>query len=158
MSYKPNTTEQISLLDSFSSLPQKSQNMIVKSWPGAFATIVFPNINEDRFSVLYSSRRSTRPNMPVNIIVGGLILKEYMGLTDAELSDCLRFDIRYQYALHTTNLSSSPLSPTLLKRFKARLSRYRSETGEDLLETEKEALKPHLMRFARHLPVSKRRK
>ncbi len=64
---------------------------------------VFPAIDESIFSSLYSSKAS-RPNTPVNVIVGALILKEALGDTDDELVEALMFDIRYQYALHTTSV------------------------------------------------------
>ena len=39
-------------------------------------------LNEERFSILYSDKGS-RPNTPVNIIIGALTLKHLFGLTDA---------------------------------------------------------------------------
>ena len=59
--------------------------------------------------MLYSNKAS-RPNTPVNVVVGALILKELLGLTDDELVEGLMFDIRYQYALHTTSFEEQPLS------------------------------------------------
>ena len=59
--------------------------MIRKSWCKNFADIVFPAINEERFSVRYSENHAARPNTPVNFIVGSLMLKENNGLTDEEL-------------------------------------------------------------------------
>ena len=46
--------------------------MIRKSWCKNFADIVFPAINEERFSVRYSENHAARPNTPVNFIVGSL--------------------------------------------------------------------------------------
>lgn len=43
-------------------------------------------------------------------MVGALILKELLGLTDDEVVEGLMFDIRYQYALHTTSFEEQPLS------------------------------------------------
>lgn len=76
--------------------------MIRKSWCKNFADIVFPAINEERFSVRYSENHAARPNTPVNFIVGSLMLKENNGLTDEELVESICCDVRYQYALHTT--------------------------------------------------------
>lgn len=73
-----------------------------------FADKVFPAIDENIFSVLYS-KKASRPNTPVNVIVGALILKEALNVTDDEIVEAMAFDIRYQYALHTTSLKSSQL-------------------------------------------------
>ena len=41
------------------------------------------------------------------MIVGALILKEALNVTDDEIVEAMAFDIRYQYALHTTSLRNS---------------------------------------------------
>ncbi len=94
----------------------------------------FSAIQEDNFSVLYSNTIS-RLNTPVNVIVGALILKEILGVTDDELVQALMFDIRYQYALHTTRFEKQPLSDRTLNRFRARCLAYETETGIDLIHT-----------------------
>ncbi|WP_296561539.1 hypothetical protein [uncultured Acetobacterium sp.] len=42
--------------------------------------LIFPAINEERFSVLYIDTKGSRPNNPVNAVVGSLILKELLRL------------------------------------------------------------------------------
>lgn len=74
----------------------------MNSWCKDFADIVFPAINEERFAVLYSNNNASRPNTPINFIIGSLMLKENNGLTDDELVESICCDVRYQYALHTT--------------------------------------------------------
>ena len=81
---------------------------------------------------LYSDKAS-RPNTPVNVIVGALILKEALGDTDDELVEALMFDIRYQYALHTTSFEEQPLSDRTLSRFRARVLAYETEHDVDLI-------------------------
>ena len=61
---------------------------ISNTWAKPFAEKIFPLINEENFSVLYSDKAS-RPNTPVNVIVGGMVLEELMGLTDEEFMDSL---------------------------------------------------------------------
>ena len=39
-----------------------------------------------------------------------MVLEELMGLTDEEFMDSLLFDIRFQYALHTTSFKEQPVS------------------------------------------------
>ena len=65
----------------------------------------------------------SRPNTPVNVIVGALILKEALNVTDDEIVEAMAFDIRYQYALHTTNFEEQPISDRTLSRFRARGNR-----------------------------------
>lgn len=89
-------------------------------------------INEENFSVLYSDKAS-RPNTPVNVIVGGMVLEELMGLTDEEFMDSLLFDIRFQYALHTTSFKEQPVSNRTFSRFRRRCLTYETETGIDLI-------------------------
>ena len=76
--------------------------MLEKSWAKYFAENIFPAIDEEPFKVLCSDRPS-RHNTPVNVIIGALIIKEIFQLTDEEIVETLPFDIRYQYALHTTS-------------------------------------------------------
>lgn len=49
------------------------------------------------------------------------------------LVQALMFDIRYQYALHTTSFEEQPLSDRTLSRFRARCLAYETETGIDLI-------------------------
>lgn len=136
MSFKPNKHQQITFNDSFINLSARTQKIISSSWCTDFADIVFPAINEERFAVLYSDNKFSRPNTPVNFIVGALILKENAGNSDDELVESICCDIRYQYALHTTHLSEQPVSDRTFSRFRERLYNYELETGRNLLEEE----------------------
>jgi len=64
----------MSITDSFAGLTAREQKALEKSWAKVFADEIFPAIDEKRFSVLYSDKTS-RPNTPVNVIVGALICK-----------------------------------------------------------------------------------
>ena len=140
MAFRTNSEQQISIDDSFNRLTPRVQKLIRNSWANDFATIVFPAINEERFSVLYSSDPASRPNTPVNFTVGALMLKEYNQLTDDELMDSILCDVRYQYALHTTSYDEQPISDRTLSRFRERLYEYERSTGVDLLKEEMESL------------------
>ena len=132
MAFVANNSQQLSLMDSTFNLTERERKFLEKSWAKTFADKIFPSINEEIFSVLYSSNAS-RPNTPVNVIVGALILKEALGDSDEELVEALMFDIRYQYALHTTSFKEQPLSDRTLSRFRARGLAYETETGIDLI-------------------------
>lgn len=132
MAFVSNDSQQISLNDSTFNLTEREKRVLEKSWAKVFADKVFPAIDEKIFSVLYSEKAS-RPNTPVNVIIGALILKEALGDTDDELVEALMFDIRYQYALHTTSYKEQPLSDRTLSRFRARVLAYETEHDVDLI-------------------------
>lgn len=132
MAFKSNSYQQISLQDSFSGLTAREQKALEKSWAKVFADDLFPAINEEPFRVLYSTEAS-RPNTPVNVCVGALIIKEIFGLSDDEVVENLMLDPRYQYALHTTSFEEQPLSDKSLTRFRKRCYDYESAYGIDLL-------------------------
>jgi hypothetical protein len=135
-----NKMNQIGFSDSLNNLTERETKFLKKSWAEGFAQIVFPAINEERFSVLYSDTKASRPNTPVNVIIGLLILKEMHGLTDEELVEGLLFNLQYQYALHTTSDNEQPISDRTLSRFRARLYNYEIVTGRDLIHEEIEEL------------------
>jgi len=118
MAFMANQRQQLCLEDSTYSLTERSKKMLKKSWAENFAQHIFPLINEDRFSVLYSSNQASRPNTPVNVTIGLLLLKEIFGSTDEELMETVLFDVRYQYALHTTSFPEQPVSDRTLSRFR----------------------------------------
>lgn len=108
MSFVKNDNQQLTVLDSTFNLTEREKRMLEKSWANTFADKVFTAIDENIFSVLYS-KKASRPNTPVNVIVGALILKEALNVTDDEIVEAMAFDIRYQYALHTTSFEEQPL-------------------------------------------------
>lgn len=97
-------------------LTDREKSMLEKSWAKPFVEIIFPKIDKSRFVCLYSDKAS-RPNTPVNVCVGALILKELLNLTDDEMVESLALDVRFQYARHTTSFEEQPLSDKMLRRF-----------------------------------------
>lgn len=134
MAFVANNNQQLTLTDSVFQLTEREKKFLDKSWAKVFAEKIFPAISEEDFAVLYSNKAS-RPNTPVNVIIGALILKESLGVTDDEMVEGLMFDIRYQYALHTTSYEEQPLSDRTLSRFRARCLAYETETGIDLIHS-----------------------
>ena len=131
MSFKENSYQQISFTDSFSGLTAREQKALEKSWAKVFADEIFPAIDEKRFSVLYSDKAS-RPNTPVNVIIGALIIKELFDYSDDEMVENLMLDFRLQYALHTTSFEEQPLSDKTLSRFRRRCYDYETLHNKDL--------------------------
>lgn len=118
------------LLDS---LPKLSQKTAKKSQEYQFYKLIFCNIDEEIFSVLYSDVKS-RPNSPINAMVSALILQSRNGWTYEQLFDSIRFHILVRLALGLDNLHEMPFSPATLFNFQNRLNSYFVKTGINLLE------------------------
>ena len=131
MSFRKNSSQQISMFDTTFVLTKREKKALDRSWAKVFAEDIFPQIDEERFAVLYSDKAS-RPNTPINVIIGALVLKELFGISDDEIVDNLMLDPRYQYALHTTSFKEQPLSDKSLSRFRMRCYDYETAYGIDL--------------------------
>jgi hypothetical protein len=103
MSLKPNKAQLMAIHDSLFSLTERERKHLQDSWAETFTKKIFPFIEEERFSLLYSDYPASQPNNPVNVYFGLLILREIFNQSDEEALDSLMFDIRYQHALHTTS-------------------------------------------------------
>jgi len=139
MSFRKNIYQQMTFTDSASNLTEREQKRLKNSWAEKFSTDIFPMINEERFSVIYSDNEASRPNNPVNVNVGMLMLKSSFAQSDEESIDSLMFDIRYQHALHTTSFEEQPISKNSLSNFRCAVYKYYEETGIDLIQEEVEA-------------------
>jgi len=128
--------QQKAICDPILGLTDREMQILENSWAGEFSRTIFPAINEERFSILYSDNRATRPNTPVNVIFGALLIKEMMGLTDEELFEHITLSIQYQYALNTGSFVEQPISDRTLSRFRERVYKYEIETGRDLVKEE----------------------
>ena len=131
MSFRKNPAQQMSLFDSTYNLTEREKKALERSWAKVFSEDVFPYIDEERFSILYSDKGS-RPNTPVNVIVGAEIIKMLFDYSDDEMVDNLMLDPRFQLALHTTSFEEQPLSDKSLSRFRRRCYDYEQTHGVDL--------------------------
>ena len=139
MGFRINNSQQISMTDRLNNLTERERRFLDKSWAKAFGDRIFPMINEEKFGILYCSDNG-RPNTPVNVVVGALLLKEMTNLTDEELLEDILLDHRYQYALQLTSCNEIPFSDRTVSRFRERLYWHEVYTGEDLLKEEIERL------------------
>ena len=117
--------------DTMFGLTPREQKALKNSWAQLFAEEIFPFIDESRFEVLYSDKAS-RPNTPVNVIIGALILKELFDKSDDELVEDILLDPRFQLALHTTSFEEQPVSDKTFTRFRERCYDYEQLHGVDL--------------------------
>lgn len=131
MAFRENSNQQLSFNDTLWGLTEREKKALEKSWAKTFAEEIFPNIDETRFSVLYSDKAS-RPNTPINVIVGALVIKELFDYSDDEMAENLMLDPRLQYALHTTSYKEQPLSDKTLSRFRKRCYDYEALYNIDL--------------------------
>jgi hypothetical protein len=153
MSFCKNTSQQISIFDSLSNLTERERKRLKNSWAEKFSNEIFPLINENRFSVLYSNNHASRPNNPVNVYVGLLMLREIFSQSDEEALDSLMFDARYQYALHTSSFEEQPISKNSLTNFRSAVYKYNEEHSVDLIQEEIES---HAKEFAKILNIDGR--
>ena len=153
MSFCRNISQQMSFDDPLYGLTKREQGILKNTWAEEFSNIIFPLINEDRFSVLYSSNPASRPNNPVNVYIGLLMLKDIFAQSDEEAIHSLYFDIRYQYALHTTSFEEQPVSKNSLSNFRRLVYQYYEKHSIDLIQDEIES---HAKEFAKILNIDGR--
>lgn len=133
MSFRKNPAQQMSLFDSTYNLTEREKKALERSWAKVFSEDVFPYIDEERFSILYSDKGS-RPNTPVNVIVGAEIIKMLFDYSDDEMVDNLMLDLCFQLALHTTSFGEQPFSDKSLSRVRRRCYDYEQTHGIDLYQ------------------------
>ena len=124
---------QISLTSDVDELPEKLRKRLENSWAGIFYREFFCRLDEAPFDVLYADCPS-RPNVPVNVLIGLEYLKAGHGWSDEELYDHFCYDIQVRYALGYRQLGEGDFDLRTLYYFRERLSRYMQETGSNLLD------------------------
>ena len=134
MAFRKNENQQLSIYDQLYGLSERKLKVLQGSWAEEFANYIFPNLVEEPFSVLYKDNDASKPNTPVNIILGLLILKEEFKLTDEEVMQQLIFNFQFQYALHTSSFTEQPINDNTLRRFRNRVNAYEEQTGIDLIK------------------------
>jgi len=132
--FKKNTKHhQPALISAASELPEKQLKLLRGSWANVFYHEFFYRIDEEIFAVLYSSEPS-RPNIPVNVMVGLEVMKAGFGWSDAELYENYCFNLQVRYALGYDRLGEGDFAIRTLYYFRERLSKYYLESGVNLLE------------------------
>lgn len=96
----------------------------------AFYEQVFCRIPEELFAELYADA-SSRPNTPVNVLVGAMILQHMNDWTFAELVDRVCFDLKVRAALGLWSLDQAAFCRATLFNFQKRLRDHMVATGQD---------------------------
>lgn len=95
---------QSALISDIDALPPKQKERLEGSWAGTFYREVFVRLDEKPFAVLYSDEAS-RPNIPINVLVGLESLKAGFGWSDEEMYENFCFNLQVRYALGYRQLS-----------------------------------------------------
>jgi hypothetical protein len=125
--------QQVPMFSTLNDLPPKQRYRLETSWAGTFYRDFFCRIDEDIFAILYSDEAS-RPNVPVNVLVGLEALKAGFGWSDAELEAQMAFNIQVRYALGYRDLTVGHFELRTVYNFRRRVTQHMQATGENLLE------------------------
>ena len=124
---------QMQMMTTIDALPEAQAKRLDESWAGVFYREYFSRIDEQPFAALYSLKDS-RPNVPVNVLVGLEALKSGFNWSDEEMHDAFCFDLQVRYALGYRNLGEGQFDLRTVYNFRERLSEHMQETGENLIE------------------------
>ena len=124
---------QIPLTSHVDELPENLRKRLENSWADTFFREFFYRLDEEPFEVLYADIPS-RPNVPVNVLVGLEYLKAGNGWTDEEMYDNFCYDVQVRYALGYRQLGEGYFDLRTMYYFRERLSRHMQETGRNLLD------------------------
>ena len=117
----------------FQSMPAKLQKQAEKSAERKFYELLFCNIDETIFSVLYSNEPS-RPNKAINALVSAVVLQNRKKWTCEELLNNIQFNLLTRLALGLNDLESMPFCMATFFNFQNRLAAHYLDSGEDLVE------------------------
>lgn len=122
------------LLSDVNGLPPRLRERLQRSWAATFREEVFLRIDEAAFGVLYSAKDS-RPNTPVNVLIGLEILKAGHQWSDEELHEHFSFDLQVRYAVGCDGFGDGDFSLRTLYYFRQRVVEHALRTGQNLLTT-----------------------
>lgn len=132
--FKKNTEhEQKEIFGFENTLDKKKARLLKKSEEYSFYELVYSKIKEEDFSVLYS-REASRPNAPINAMLGSIILMHRKNWTYRELFNNMNFNDLTKYALGCAEKEEAPFCTASLFNFQTRLLVHSMETGENLIE------------------------
>ena len=75
-------------------------------WHNLFRKEVVNRIDEELFRPLFSESQG-RPNAPIRVLIGMMVLKEAFGLSDEKIFEDCRYNLLYRSALGLLNLNDS---------------------------------------------------
>lgn len=123
---------QPALISNIEELPETLRIRLEQSWAGVFYRELFSRIDESVLAVLYADKPS-RPNIPVNVLLGLEVLKSGFGWSDEELYDQYLYDVQVRYALGYCSLGEGIFTLRTLYNFRRALSEYNQAHGVNLV-------------------------
>jgi hypothetical protein len=123
----------LNLFGMLNTISDHLHNDMLNSEEYAFYLLIFSQIDEEDYRVLYSDVYS-RPNAPVNCLVSALILKQKYNWSFSELFSSIKFNLLTKCALGLDNINKIPFDESTLFNFQNRLASYMAQTGINLLE------------------------
>ncbi len=81
-------------------LPEKKRRLLKESWLIPYRAVVLPVVNDDLLRGAF--KKSGRPNVPIRMLVGLHLPKEWNDLTDARVIENLKFNLQWHCALGPT--------------------------------------------------------
>jgi hypothetical protein len=130
--FRPNQTHsQQDFFGMEAQLPSDLWNRLRESKEFAFYERIFCRIPEEHFANLYSESAATRPNAPINVLVGAMILQHLRDWTFEELLDRVYFDLKVRAALGLWSLDQESFCRATLFNFLKRLRDDMAATGRD---------------------------
>ena len=124
---------QASFIDGLEWLPGKLSQRLRESWAGVFYTEVLCRIDEELFAELYSNAAS-RPNAPINVLVGFEILKSGFGWSDEETYAQVCYNLQVRHALGLGDLRAEIFTLRTVYNFRQRVRKHAEETGANLIQ------------------------
>lgn len=122
------------LISPLNDLSAKQRSRLEESWAGTFYREFFCRIDEEVLRVLYAEVPS-RPNVPVNVLLGLEVLKAAFGWSDEEMYDHFNYDVQVRFAVGLQRLGECEFDLRTIYNFRQRLSSYNQEHGTNLLVT-----------------------
>jgi len=130
--FRPNQTHhQQDIFGIEAQLRPDLRKRLLESNEYAFYKEVFCRIPEALFAELYAEEPATRPNVPVNLLVGAMILQHLRDWTFEELLDRVAFDLKVRAALGLWSLGQESFCRATLFNFQKRLRNFMVQTGQD---------------------------
>ncbi len=131
--FKKNTKHtQAHLFGIDSVLPAELCKKMENSEENTFYKLIFSNIREEDFACLFSETYS-RPNAPVNCLVGSILLQHRNRWTIEKLFTNINFNLLTKVALGLRTFDEVPFSEATFFNFQNRLNDYSIKNGVNLL-------------------------
>lgn len=138
--FRKSQNTQITLDDRMLFVNDQTKRAIDDSRAKLVGDIIYPNVDEDKFSRFFSEKGS-RPNIEIRKYVSFLVLERMYKMSEANALEFLRCGaLNFQYAIHTTQDEKQPLSESSLRRFRRGIECYNKENKTDILKSEFERI------------------